>query len=332
MSEPLPITQPSSAQAVAPPSELARVDASSPSLLVIGHGSIGARHGRLAAALGARVAYVTSRPCEPFPHYAGIAQALAETQPRHVVIANATGRHAEALQALADARFDGHVLVEKPFCGTLDQMPDALPFQVSVAYNLRFHPLVHALRDALGARALYSANFYAGQHLPQWRAGTDYRASYSADKDQGGGVLRDLSHEIDLALWICGRARSITAVGGHLSNLEIDSDDVYSILSSHERCAAVAISINYLDRTPKRVLTINARDLTATVDFIGGTLTLNDEVTFRHVERDATYQAQLKAFFADDRSTMCDLDGGRDVMRLIAAAETAAANRCWVNL
>ncbi|MGG1946696.1 Gfo/Idh/MocA family oxidoreductase [Trinickia sp. NRRL B-1857] len=332
MSEPLPFTQPSSVQAAAPPSELARLGASSPSLLVVGHGSIGARHGRLAAALGAKVAYVTSQACEPFPRYASIAQALAETRPRHVVIANATSYHAQALQALADAGFDGQVLVEKPFCGTLDEMPAMLPFQVCVAYNLRFHPLVHALRDALAARPLHSANFYAGQYLPQWRVGTDYRASYSANKHQGGGVLRDLSHEIDLALWICGRARSITAVGGHLSNLEIDSDDVYSILSSHERCAAVAISINYLDRTPKRVLTINARDLTATVDFVGGTLTLNDEVTVRHVERDVTYQEQLKAFFANDPSTMCDLDGGREVMRLIAAAETAAANRCWVCL
>jgi predicted dehydrogenase len=302
------------------------------SLLVIGYGSIGARHSRLAAALGANVVCVTNHPAVPFPRFASVAHALADSEPEHVVIANATGRHAHALQALARAGFAGRVLVEKPLCGTLDEVPATPPFHVSVAYNLRFHPLVRALRDALAARPLYSACFYAGQYLPQWRSDTDYRSSYSAHRDQGGGVLRDLSHEIDLAIWLCGRPRSIAAVGGHVSDLDIDSDDVYSILSSHERCPAVAISINYLDQTPKRVITINARGLTASLDFVNGTLTLNREVTHREVERDFTYRAQLKALFDRDMSTMCGFDEGRDVVRFIAAAETAAADQCWVRL
>lgn len=302
------------------------------SLLVIGHGSIGARHGRLASALGANVTYVTRRPDVSFPHFASIEQALAEAMPRYILVANATGCHGQTLQALANAGFDGHVLVEKPLCGTLEAIPKAWPFHVRIAYNLRFHPLVQALRTALAAQPIFSAHFYAGQYLPDWRPETDYRASYSACRRDGGGVLRDLSHEIDLALWLCGRARSITAVGGHLSDLDIDSDDVYSILSSHERCSAVAISINYLDRTPKRVMTINARDLTASIDFIAGTLTLNEKVSMCPVNRDLTYREQLNAFFAGDTSTMCDLEGGYEVMRVIAAAETAAANRSWITL
>lgn len=302
------------------------------SLLIIGHGSIGARHGRLAAALGANVAYVTHRRSAPFPHFASIEQALAQTKAAHIVVANATGRHGETLHALAHAGFTGRVLVEKPLCGTLEEIPTTLPFHVRIAYNLRFHPLVQALRTAIATRPIFSAHFYAGQYLAQWRPDADYRASYSARRHEGGGVLRDLSHEIDLALWLCGHAHSITAVGGHFSPLEIDSDDVYSILSTHERCPAVAISINYLDRVPKRVMTFNARDLTASVDLVAGTLTLNDEVSICAVERDVTYREQLKAFFADDRSTMCDLDGGYEVMRVIAAAETAAANRRWISL
>ena len=302
------------------------------SLLVVGYGSIGARHGRLAAALGAQVAYVTHRPGVPFPHFTRIEQALDETKPRYVVVANATGRHGETLQALASAGFTGRVLVEKPLCSKVEEIPAAWPFRVRIAYNLRFHPLVQALRTALAARPIVSAHFYAGQYLPQWRPGTEYRTAYSPRRQEGGGVLRDLSHEIDLALWLCGRAHAITAIGGHLSALEIDSDDVYSILSSHERCRAVAISINYLDREPRRVMTINARDLTASVDFVAGTLTLNNEVTACPVERDVTYREQLKAFLADDMSTMCDLQGGYEVLRVIAAAETAAANRSWIRL
>jgi predicted dehydrogenase len=299
-------------------------------LLVIGYGSIGARHGRVAEMLGAQVSCVTNHPAVPFPRFASIADALSHGAPERIVIANATGHHAETLHALAEAGFAGHALVEKPLCHTLDEAPAELPFRVSLAYNLRFHPLVQTLRDALADRPLYSASFYAGQYLPQWRPDRDYRSSYSARRNQGGGVLRDLSHEIDLAIWLCGRPRSVAAVGGHLSDLEIDSDDVYSIVSTHERCPAVSISINYLDRAPQRVITINARDLTARVDLVNGTLTLNDEAQHRETARDATYRAQLEAFFGNDTSTMCSFDEGREVMRFIDAAESASSGACWV--
>jgi predicted dehydrogenase len=302
-------------------------------LLVIGYGSIGARHCRLAAETGAEVACVTNHPAAPFPSFASIALALAESPRDHVVIANATDLHARTLQELAQAGFTGRVLVEKPLCHRLDEAlapPSAM--HVSVAYNLRFHPLVSRLRETLVSQPLYSASFYAGQYLPQWRPDTDYRSSYSARQDRGGGVLRDLSHEIDLALWLCGQARSVAAIGGHVSSLEIDSDDVYSILSVHDRCPAVAISINYLDRTPKRAITINARDMTASLDLVNCTLSVNGEVTHFEAERDSTYRMQLQAFFDNDTSTMCSFDEGRDVLRFIAAAESAALNRGWVHL
>lgn len=304
-------------------------------LLVIGYGSIGARHSRLAAALGADVACVTKRADAPFPvaaRFASVADAIAACDPRYVVIANATGRHADTLRELDQAGFGGHALVEKPLFRASDDMPLARAFHTSVAYNLRFHPHVQTLRDALAQRPLYSACFYAGQYLPQWRPHVDYRASYSARREEGGGVLRDLSHEIDLAIWLCGRPLSVAAVGGHLSGLEIDSEDVYSMLSRHERCPAVTISLNYLDRTPTRTIAINARDLSASIDLVNGTLTLNGEITHCGDDRDATYRAQLQAWFDRDASSLCSFDEGCEVVRFIAAAEAAAAERRWVDL
>jgi predicted dehydrogenase len=304
--------------------------------LVIGYGSIGARHCRLAAELGAEVSCVSTHRAAavpPFAHFSSVAQALAQSEPGHIVIANATASHARTLQELAQAGFSGRVLVEKPLTHTLEAMPDpdtALPFHVSVAYNLRFHPLIQALHQALEARPLYSAAFHAGQYLPQWRPGTDYRASYSARQDQGGGVLRDLSHEIDLAIRLCGRPRSIAAIGGHVSELDIDSDDLYSILSRHDRCPAVTISVNYLEQTPKRVITINARDLSASADLVNNTLTLNGETRHYDTGRDTTYRAQLQAFFDGELSTLCRFDEGHDVVRFIAAAQTASAQQRWV--
>ncbi len=301
-------------------------------LLVIGYGSIGARHSRLAVAMGASVACVTANAGAPFPRFACVADALTQFQPDYVLIANPTDHHVHTLDELEHAQFSGRVLIEKPLSDVWDACRPLPRMQAFIAYNLRFHPLVQCLRACLGTRPLYSASFYAGQHLPQWRPGTDYRRAYSAQRDQGGGVLRDLSHELDLALWLCGAARRVAALGGHFSALEIDSDDVFSILSSHDRCPAVSITINYLDQIPHRSIIINAQGLTAHLDFLAGTLNVNGENMVYNGARDSTYAAQLQAFLGGDAGALCSFSEGQQVMRFIAAIEEASASQNWLRL
>lgn len=297
-------------------------------LLVIGYGSIGARHSRIASSLGIEVASVTRNQACPYQRFSELEVALDQFAPDRIIIANPTGQHAGTLRALAQARFAGGVLIEKPLFA-FGETVDKGQMRVYVAYNLRFHPLVQALRNTLGDLPLFSASFCAGQYLPQWRPETDYRHTYSASRSMGGGVLRDLSHEIDLSLWFCGRVHALAALGGHFSDLEIQSDDVFSTLSAHERCPAVSVAVNYLDRVPRRIIAINARDLSAVLDLVNGSLMVNGKTEQIRIERDVTYRAQLEAFASDDASTLCTLEEGLDVVRFIDAAESAASRGAW---
>ena len=299
-------------------------------ILIIGYGSIGARHGRIAAALGMDVACVSRNEACPYPRFDSIGHALDRFMPERVLIANPTAQHADAVLALHRGGFTGAVLIEKPIFDSLDAVPDTDAMRVYTAYNLRFHPLVQALRARVAGKTLFCASFRAGQYLPQWRPATDYRQSYSASKAMGGGVLRDLSHEIDLSLWLCGPAARVAALGGHFSDLEIDSDDVFSTLSVNARCPVVSVGINYLDRTPQRTIALNGPDLSATLDLVSGVLTVNGEVTHITAERDVTYRAQLEAFANDDISTLATLAEGIEVVRFVDAAEAAAAAGSWV--
>ncbi|WP_250499862.1 Gfo/Idh/MocA family oxidoreductase [Caballeronia sp. GAWG1-5s-s] len=302
-------------------------------ILVIGYGSIGARHSRIAASLGMDVACVSANADCPHRRFARVADAIADFAPDRVVIANPTAKHAATLSELATAGFSGGVLIEKPVYSRHDEQPEISNMRAYVAYNLRFHPLVQLLRERIAARtALYSASFTAGQYLPQWRPASDYRQSYSARVEEGGGVLRDLSHELDLALWLCGPVQRVTAIGGHFSDLEIQSDDVFSLLSANDRCPSVMVSINYLDRMPHRSIIVNGPGLTAALDLVRGSLDINGETIQLTVERDHTYIAQLQAFVHDDASTLCTLSQGIDVVRLVDAAEQAAASGVWITL
>lgn len=302
---------------------------SSVRLLVVGYGSIGARHARVAAGLGAAIACVTRNTACPFERFDGLATAISAFRPSHVLIANATADHLPSLDALFATGWNGPVLVEKPLFHVAVPASRYAGRDIVVAYNLRFHPLVRALGERVAGWNLTTASFRVGQYLPDWRPGTDYRTSYSASRAGGGGVLRDLSHELDLAYRFCGPLRHLAALGGHLSPLEIDSDDVFHIIGAAERCRAVNIEMNYLDRTASRILTLNGAEGTARLDFIAGRLDVAGETIEAKPERDATYTAQLVAFFAGERHEFCQLVDALHIDATALAAEQASTTRTW---
>lgn len=303
--------------------------------VVIGYGSIGSRHARLLDELGATVSVVSRRDVDVPRRFASLDAALSATDPAYVVIANRTSEHHDALKDLIDVGFSGRVLVEKPLFDTPDvsnELIDAAPNKTYVGYNLRFHPTLQALREVLDGERPISAHVYAGQYLPTWRPGVDYRDSYSAHSDQGGGVLRDLSHELDYLNWLFGGWTDVAAHGGQFSNLEVTSDDIFALLLSYPKCPAVTLQVNYLDRGPHRSIRLNTSENTYSADLITGILRRNgailDEVT---LGRDDTYLTQHRAVLEGRTGDLCTLDEGHDVLRLVAAAERAAVNQTWIS-
>lgn len=300
--------------------------------LVIGYGSIGARHTRLLREIGCPTSVVTGHSIDLPDVFAEIVQGLTMWQPGYVVVANATYKHFATLQSLVALGYTGRVLVEKPVFSDVATLPE-LPFdRVAVAYNLRFHPLVGMLRDMLADKKVLSVHCYVGQYLPDWRPGTDYRSSYSSHAVEGGGVLRDLSHELDYLQYLFGRWLRVSAVGGHFSHLEGDSDDVFGLMMSCESCPLVQVQMNYLDRVGRRSLLINTDECTIAADFIAGTLIVDSRQEIIGIDRDFTYRAMHEAMLTDGFSVetrLCSLPEGIATTRLIAAAEIASRSSQW---
>lgn len=300
-------------------------------ILVIGYGSIGQRHARLLTELGCQVAVVSRRSIDFAPHYSELSQALADWQPEYVVVANRTSEHHQTVEFLAQHGFEGRVLVEKPLFDRQSALPSHNFSQVTVAYNLRCHPLLINLKSLLDDSAqLVTANIYAGSYLPDWRPNTDYRQSYSAKRDQGGGVLRDFSHELDYALWLFGPWRRMTASGGRLSSLEIDSDDAYTLLMETQRCPVVSIHMNYLDRVPRREILVNTDQHTVRIDLINNTIAIDGVEESVTVARDDTYRAEHQAMMSGNAEGLCTLEEAMETLVTIEAAERAAASHSWI--
>lgn len=300
-------------------------------VIVIGFGSIGMRHARVLASLGCKVAIVSRRNIEWDCYYHSISEAVKKEAPDYVIVANRTSEHCEAISELSAIGFKGIVLVEKPLFDHDSEMPDHTFQNLYVGYNLRLHPGIQKLRSLLQNQKVLSFHVYTGQYLPQWRPQADYRETYSSKKAEGGGVLRDLSHELDYVNWLLGGWESLTAVGGKFSQLEINSDDVYSILMKTKHCPAVTVSVNYLDRVVKRFVIVNTENCTIKLDMIENTITTNEECEHFEVSRDFTYIALHEAVLNGKGHDICRSDDALEVMAMIKAAEEANEKRSWIN-
>lgn len=180
-------------------------------------------------------------------------------QPQMVWICNPTSLHAETVRLLGSLR--PALFVEKPLAHTAADAREIaalvgdlrLPFFHGCL--LRGHPLIRRVaaivKDGLLGQAL-SYQIRAESYLPDWRPGRDYRTTYSARREMGGGVGVDLIHEFDYAeLWF-GAVAQIDGVRGQVSGLEIDSDDVCLATLRHQAGVVGQISLNYYRADARR--------------------------------------------------------------------------------
>ncbi|NDA37216.1 MAG: gfo/Idh/MocA family oxidoreductase [Acidimicrobiia bacterium] len=298
---------------------------------VVGAGSIGSRHQRILERLGHKVSVVSAN--SPDAEFRSLAEALDKKSFDYVVIASQTSRHFDDFKTLIKNRFEGRVLIEKPLFATHHPLTSN-NFQFSaVGYNLRFHPAVAWLKNNLPQLgAISSATFYVGKYLPTWRPNIDYKKSSSATDAIGAGVLRDLSHELDLAQNLFGDWQQLTALGGKFSDLEISTSDTFSILMQTVSCPVLSIQMNYLDRIDQRFVTVNGNNGTIKIDFVANIAQLNeDEVKF-DVDADQTYIAQHQAIISSDSNDICSLTEALKVVTTIDAIEKSARQQQWVRL
>jgi len=213
------------------------------SILIVGFGSIGKRHLRIARELFpvADIRVLRHQEIGSIPEYAdgcftAIEQAVSFS-PQIAVIANPAPFHIPVAQQLAEVGV--HLLIEKPLSSSVDgvtQLIDTSFKQRTVlmtGYNLRFLPSLQRFRNYILENTIgkvLSVRCEIGQYLPSWRPDTDYRQSVSARRELGGGTLLELSHEIDYLRWIFGEIDWVQATLSRQSSLQIDVEDTVHII------------------------------------------------------------------------------------------------------
>jgi len=91
-----------------------------------------------------------------------------------------------------------------------------------------------------------------GSYLPDWHPKEDYRSSYAARKDLGGGVLLTMIHELDYLIWFFGRAKDVFSITGKFSDLKISADDFSAMLIKFRNKVIAEIHLDYFQRSKIR--------------------------------------------------------------------------------
>ncbi len=146
--------------------------------------------------------------------YTSIASAVAAARPEYAVIATETAHHAESLARTRRGRFSWNGSGgEADFC-TRRPGPGLSVCQPFRRLQSAFPSRHDALAERLRGRQAITVSAYVGQDIRDWRPGRDHRTTASATQEAGGGVLRDLSHELDYLLWLFGPWHRVAALGG----------------------------------------------------------------------------------------------------------------------
>jgi predicted dehydrogenase len=239
--------------------------------LIAGLGSIGRRHFRNLIALGqkdiillrTRKATLPDDELAGYPVETNLQEALQRHKPEAVVVANPTSMHMDVAIPAAEAGCD--LLLEKPVSHSLERL-DVLGqtarksgSKILVGFQFRYHPTLNRARELIQSNALgkvLTVHTHWGEYLPQWHPWEDYRQSYAARADLGGGVIVTLTHPLDYLRYLLGDVDSLWSFNGHFSPLEVDVEDVAEIGLKFTNGALGGVHLNYFQRPPVHRLEI----------------------------------------------------------------------------
>jgi predicted dehydrogenase len=223
------------------------------------------RHAWAFSALGARVVLVPERP-ERVPEIlaAGFDAVGASVELDDIdgmVVCTQTGRHrASAAESAVPLLVEKPLAANGPEAEALVANATRTGQSVHVAYCLRFHPGIQFIAAHLGEIGLIeAADAECHSWLPDWRPGRDHRTLYSARAGEGG-VLLDLSHEIDLLNHLLGPGSCVAAhlVAGGALQLDDGVESSAHLLTEHEGVPAT-LRLSFARRPEARRLRLFGR-------------------------------------------------------------------------
>ena len=326
--------------------------------LLVGYESIGRRHLTNLHQLGVTDWAVvhTGRgtlPLEPpcaIRIYPNLSKALREEQPAFAVIANPTSLHIPTAVACASAGC--HLLVEKPIShastdtDTLQRAAVLSGSSVLVGFQFRFDTALIRIREHLASGSLgvpLHASVTWAEHLPSWHPWEDWRSSYAARPELGGGVHHTICHPIDYLRWLFGDPSVLSASLVHSGPLGLPVPEAADVTMQFPGGVTVQLHLDYWGRPPAHWMHIVCTRGTIEWDYMGGLLRIWDAAGDGWRTDDVPgVEGRNELFLAEARHFLnvlegrevpkCTIADGIATVRICEAIDRAADSKSQVNM
>lgn len=170
-------------------------------------------------------------------------------------ITNVTSEHVSTAVKLAEHGIN--LFIEKPLSHSVDHIDELSEIikrkkiKVMIGSNFRFHECIKKIKELLDENLIdeiISVRVECGSYLPDWHPNEDYRSSYAAQKELGGGVVLTCIHEIDYLHWFLGQVDEIVSFSGKYSDLELNVDDLSTALIKFKKNIIAEIHLDFFQR------------------------------------------------------------------------------------
>jgi predicted dehydrogenase len=317
-------------------------------VLIVGLGSIGKRYVSIVKKNFPKIDIVVLRhkKCHKeksdassiYKCVSSVDEAIA-TKPQVAIIANPATMHVNIAKKLAIHKID--LMIEKPISNTSKDAQELIDICkqnnviLMTAYNLRFLPSLVEFKRQIHSKKvgnMYSIRLEVGQYLPNWRPESDYRNCVSAKKSLGGGVLLELSHEIDYLAWIFGSVNWVKSHVSRQSDLDIDVDDSAGVLlgfkGDSDTSLVASLNMDFIRHDVTRKCYVIGEKGTLLWDGISGEVKLFSENNSNWVSlftskpsKDYTYTEEIKSFFKSVEFGTSPSVSGEDGMSVVLTIE-----------
>lgn len=236
-------------------------------ILVVGYGSIGKRHVQNLSKIKNIDILICTKQIHKksqfnYKSFSSLRESIKE-KPDAAIICSTTNNHVKDATILANAGI--HLLIEKPLSNSLTGTKNLL--QISqrkklvtlIGCNFRFHPCIMAIKELITKNKIgkiLSTTVEHGSYLPDWHPGENYKKSYAARTDLGGGVLLTSIHEIDYLYWFFGKVQEIFSITDKFSNLGISADDLSSSILQFKNKVIAEVHLDYFQQPRSRTCKI----------------------------------------------------------------------------
>ncbi len=229
-------------------------------------------------------------------------EALKTIEFDFAIISNPTSEHKKTIELLLELNCP--LFIEKPLSNQPNMKDTVLKAErkgilTYIACNLRFLDSLQYLKKELETsnKTINEVNVYCGSYLPDWRPGIDYRTTYSACKELGGGVHIDLIHEVDYVYWLFGQPNKVRKIFRNKSSLHIDAIDYANYCMEYDNYC-VQIVLNYYRRDYKRTMDIVFEDNSWLVDLKQNNISSGSGCIFGSKQQISdTYLPQMAYFY-----------------------------------